>query len=141
MYQLTMQGDRIVPRTLFRLPASVFGSDQRTAIFYQGHVYGVAPSEQMVCLDLDGKKKWASGASAKFGIGPYMVADGMLLIVDDSGDLTLAEASSAGWKPIAKVALFENGQEAWGPLALAGGRLLVRDLTRMICVDLRKDQH
>ena len=26
--------------------------------------------------------------------------------------------------------------EAWGPMALAGGRLLARDLTRLVCLDV-----
>jgi hypothetical protein len=34
--------------------------------------------------------------------------------------------------------VIKEADEAWGPLALAGGRLIVRDLTRMICLDLRK---
>jgi hypothetical protein len=32
----------------------------------------------------------------------------------------------------------EKPAECWGPLALAGGRLYARDLTRMVCIDLRK---
>jgi hypothetical protein len=29
-----------------------------------------------------------------------------------------------------------KGGEAWGPMALAGGRLLVRDLTHLACLDV-----
>jgi hypothetical protein len=29
-----------------------------------------------------------------------------------------------------------NGHDAWGPLALAGSRLLARDLDSMVCLDL-----
>jgi len=29
------------------------------------------------------------------------------------------------------------GQEVWGPMALSGGKLVLRDLTKMICVDVR----
>ena len=37
-----------------------------------------------------------------------------------------------------KAALFEHGHEAWGPLALSGGRLYARDLTRLACFDVRE---
>jgi hypothetical protein len=29
-----------------------------------------------------------------------------------------------------------KGRESWAPLALAGGRLIVRDLTRMACLEV-----
>ena len=31
-----------------------------------------------------------------------------------------------------------DGVDAWGPMALAGGRLLLRDSRRLVCVDLRE---
>ena len=29
-----------------------------------------------------------------------------------------------------------KGRESWAPMALAGNRLLLRDLTRLVCLDL-----
>ena len=29
-----------------------------------------------------------------------------------------------------------KGRESWGPMALAGGRLIVRDLTKLVCLDV-----
>ena len=34
--------------------------------------------------------------------------------------------------------VFEKGKEAWGPMALVAGRLIVRDMTRMTCLDVAK---
>jgi hypothetical protein len=31
-----------------------------------------------------------------------------------------------------------KGRESWGPLALAGRRLLARDLTRLVCLEVGK---
>ena len=31
-----------------------------------------------------------------------------------------------------------KGRESWAPLALAGGRLIARDLTRMACLDVAR---
>jgi outer membrane protein assembly factor BamB len=90
----------------------------------------------MVCLDLDGKVVWASGGAHRFGLGPYLVAGGLLLAMNDSGVLTLAEASPAGFKVLDQAKILD-GDESWGPMALADGRLIARDLKRMVCLDLR----
>ena len=57
-------------------------------------------------------------------------------MLKDDGVLTLAEATPAGYNQLDQVELFEDGEEAWGPMAMVGGRLLLRDLTRMKCVDV-----
>jgi outer membrane protein assembly factor BamB len=139
MMQLTQQGDKIAAVPLYRLSPDVFGAEQQTPIHYQGHIYGVIPGGMAVCLDEQGKVKWTSGGRNRYGIAPYLIADGMLIFINDSGVMTLAEASPDKFKIIASVDLFEEGHEAWGPLAMAGGRLLVRDMTRMVCVDLKKE--
>jgi len=136
MLQLAEEGDAIVPRVLFRLAPEVFGSPQHTPILYQGHIYGVRPDGQLVCLSLDGQVVWASGAANVFGLGPYLLADGRIFAMNDEGRLTMAEASPAGYKPLAQAEIL-RGHDAWGPMALAGGRLIIRDLTRMVCLDLR----
>ncbi len=39
----------------------------------------------MVCLDLNGKVIWSSGSEHRFGIGPYLLGDGLLFILHDEG--------------------------------------------------------
>ncbi len=92
----------------------------------------------MVCLDLDGNEVWNSDGDrfGPKGLGPYMFADGLLLILDDKGTLTLAEATPAGYNRLAQHAVWPDGHEAWGPMAMVAGRLIVRDMTRMVCLDL-----
>ena len=126
-----------------KLPRKVFGSDQQTPVFYGGHLYGARPPRgELVCLDPEGNQKWASGVAGRFGIGPYMIADGMILVMDDNGTMTLAAASPDGYREITKRKLLE-GHETWGPIALAGGRMLVRDMgterpnsSRLVCLDV-----
>lgn len=130
---------KLTPKVLFRLPPEVFGSEQHTPLFHKGYIYGVTPvSAQLVCLGLDGKQVWASGAKYRYGLGPYMIADGMVILINDTGTLSLAEATHEGFKPIASAKVFDHGHEAWGPVALVGGRLFARDMTRLACFDLRK---
>jgi outer membrane protein assembly factor BamB len=95
----------------------------------------VRPDWQLVCLDLAGKPIWTSGNAHKFGTGPYMMAQGMIYLLDDDGTLTLAEATLDGYKQLSQAKVLQ-GHDAWGPMALAGSRLIVRDLNQMACLDV-----
>ncbi len=129
-------GASLSARVVTRLRPQVFGSDQQTPVFYKNHVYGVKPGGQMTCLDTTGKSLWTSGTD-RFGLGAYMLADGVLLALSDSGNLSAIEATPAGYKRLAQIKVLE-GPEAWGPMALAGTRLLVRDVHRMVCLEMAK---
>jgi len=135
MARLAGQGDTLKMETEYRLESKVFGAEQQTPIFYQGHIFGVRPDGQLVCLGLDGKIVRQSGPANRFGKGPFLIAQGMIYALDDNGNLTLAEASISGYRQLARAKVLE-GPDAWGPLALAGGRLIVRDLYRMACLDV-----
>lgn len=136
MLQVTASAGRFAAKTLFRLKPEQFGSTQHTPIFYQGHLFGVREKDkQLVCLDLEGRQVWASGPEHRFGLGPYLIADGLLYTMDDDGVLTLAEATPAGYRQLAQARVLP-GHESWGPMAMVAGRLLVRDFTRMVCLDV-----
>jgi outer membrane protein assembly factor BamB len=135
MFQLTEADGKIVPAELFALPATTFGATQQTPILYQGHIYGVRPDGQLACLALSGKVVWTSGSKDKFGLGPFLIAGGSIFVMNDDGLLTLAEAGPAGYRALVKNRVL-NGHDSWAPMALAGGRLLLRDLTRMVCLDI-----
>ncbi len=135
MLQVKEAGGRFTAEPLFRLPPAIFGATQQTPILHEGHLYGVRPDGQLTCLDLEGKPRWASGGGSKFGLGPFLIASGLLLALNDEGWLTVAEATPQGYHAFSRVRVL-SGHDAWAPMALAGGRLLARDLTRMVCLDL-----
>jgi outer membrane protein assembly factor BamB len=135
MLQLKEVDGRIVAEPLFRLKPTEFGATQQTPIFYQDHIYGVRPDGQLACLDLNGKVLWSSGSGAKFGLGPFLIANGLIIVLNDDGLLTLAEAAPSGYHCLTQAKVLQ-GHDAWAPMALAGGRLLARDLTRMVCLDI-----
>ncbi|MGQ9504988.1 MAG: outer membrane protein assembly factor BamB family protein [Thermogutta sp.] len=136
MLQLKNENEKIIPEKRFRLPPEKFGSTQQTPLFFNGYIYGVREKDkQLVCLDLEGNIQWASGSQYRFGLGPYMIANRLLLALDDDGTLTLAEATSEAFKPLARAKVLD-GHDCWGPMALVKGRLIIRSLTEMICLDL-----
>ena len=135
LMQIERDGDAYAAEILWRLTAEEFGATQHTPIFYRDHLFGVRPDGQLVCLDLDGRIRWTSGPTNRFGLGPFMIAGDLIYLMDDHGRLTLVEVSISTYKPLASARVLE-GHESWGPLALAGDRLLVRDLTRVKCLHL-----
>ena len=136
MLRIRREGGRFAAEELFRLGYRVFGSAQQTPIYYKGLIYGIPQDGQLVCLDPAGTVRWRSGSEHTFGLGPFLIADELIFILDDEGTLTLAQASPAGYRQLARAKVLP-GPEAWGPMALVNGRLLLRDLHRMVCLDVR----
>ncbi|MHC4995650.1 MAG: outer membrane protein assembly factor BamB family protein [Planctomycetota bacterium] len=135
MLKIAEQDGQLAADVVYELPPEEFGATQQTPIYYEGFIYGVRPDGQLTCLSPDGSIKWTSGAAARFGIGPFIIADGLIYVLDDDGNLTMAETTPDGYKPLGTASIL-SGHDAWGPLAIAGGRLVARDLTRMVCVNL-----
>ncbi|MEJ5169889.1 MAG: PQQ-binding-like beta-propeller repeat protein, partial [Fimbriimonadales bacterium] len=137
MIQVSKTNGVWTTRTLFSLPASVFGSDQQTPVFYKGHLYGVAPGGEMKCLDLNGRVLWTSGSKRRFGLGAYAIADGKIFALNDRGELTMILADPRQYKELASARVLP-GPDAWGPPAFAGGLVLVRDQNEMVCLKVSR---
>ena len=100
------------------------------------NIYGVVPGGELACLDLTGKRRWDSGRERRFGLGPYLISQGLALTLDDqTGRLHLADIGPSGYRELATAKIL-NGHDAWGPMALAGGRLILRDYAEMVCLDV-----
>jgi outer membrane protein assembly factor BamB len=136
MLQVSEDGGKLAAKTLFRLPAEKFGATQQTPILRGEHLYGVRPDGQFVCLDFQGKVVWASGPSQTYGLGSYLMAGDLIFAVNDTAKLSLLEASPARFNLLAQTQVVPEARESWGPMALAGNRLLVRDFTHLVCLDV-----
>lgn len=139
MVRVKKNGAAFQAEPVFDMKSNEWNSEVHTPIVYKGFMFGVGKKKRglFTCLTLDGKEVWSSEGKASFGLGSYMMADGMFLVMDgDSGKLRLLEASTTGYNELASAQVL-SGQEVWGPMALSGGRLVLRDLSKMVCVDLR----
>jgi outer membrane protein assembly factor BamB len=138
MGRLVEKDGKIVLEEVWRLKAAEFGSTQQTPVLYKNHLYGVRPNGEFVCLSLDGKIMWTSTAADKFGaqgMGPYLLANGLFFILGDDGRMALAEASPAAYRRLANAQVL-HGHDACAPMAMADGRLICRDLTTLLCLDV-----
>ncbi|UCC98951.1 MAG: PQQ-binding-like beta-propeller repeat protein [Phycisphaerales bacterium] len=118
-----------------------FGTHVHPPVIYKGHFYGHCTTNSrrdgMACLSLDGKLQWKTGRSPVFDKGGFILADDLILSVDGrEGILYLIEPTPEGFRPLASADLLDT-QECWGPLALADGKLLIRDQKQIKCVAVR----
>jgi len=89
-------------------------------------------------MSIDGQIKWKTGRSPLFDKGGSILADGLLLSTDGREKLYLIEPDPSAFKPLATAELLEAGRnQNWAPLALADGKLLIRDQKQMKCVAIR----
>ena len=125
-------------------PKDGLASEQQTPILYNHYLFGILPKDagerrnQFVCCSPDDVQKilWTSSSTDRYGLGPYIIADGKFFILNDEGTLTIARVSTSKFIFLDKAKIID-GQDAWGPLAIADGRLLMRDSKEMVCIDVR----
>ena len=146
MFQVEKGASGFTARKLYDLTAAQFNSEVHTPILYKNHLFAVGSKTRgrFTCVGLDGKVVWqspvASGdaaATRTFGLGGFMLADGMFFMLDgDSGMLRLIEASTTGYKELASAQILSGEGGVWGPLALSNGRLVIRDMNQMVCLQV-----
>jgi outer membrane protein assembly factor BamB len=104
-----------------------------TSVYYQEHLYGFNEST-LTCMEFrTGKVVWREKGFRK---GSLLIADGHLIILGETGQLALAEATPAAYREKASFRVSRN--KCWTMPALADGRLYVRDEEHILCLDVRK---
>ena len=96
-------------------------------------------------MSMDGQIKWKTGRTPLFDKGGSIFVDGLLLSTDGNTKLYLIEPDPSAFKPIATSDLLKpvpgdktSSNQNWAPLALADGKLLIRDQSRLMCVKVVK---
>lgn len=126
-------------------PSEGLASEQQTPIYLNRYLYGILPKDagefrnQMVaCSPVDCRKfTMTSGPAERFGLGPYIYADGKFYILNDDGEMTIAKVTATSFKVLDRARIID-GQDSWGPMVITGGYLLMRDSRQMVCMDIRK---
>ncbi|MEI7730362.1 MAG: PQQ-binding-like beta-propeller repeat protein [Verrucomicrobiota bacterium] len=113
-------------------------------ILYRDHVYVLSFKEHgatntgLVCLNLQGQVQWQTGPDLRFDNGALLLVDDLALVMQGkTGELHLFEVNPAGFKLLARVNLFDGGSP-WAPMALSDGKLLLRNLHELKCLELPK---
>lgn len=145
MYQVEKSAAGFAARKLFSLSSTQFSSEAQTPVLFQNHLFGVSSKTKgrFTCLNLDGKVVWQSpvvsgnaAATRTFGLGGFLLADGLFFILEgDSGMLRLVDANTKEYKELSSAQIL-SGEDVWGPMALSDGKLVIRDMSQMVCLQV-----
>lgn len=128
------------------------GSQVHPPIYHDKHLYvninenanlrGRDLQGGLACIDANtGEIKWKTGNAPNLNRGALAMADGKLYAFDgDAGELMLINLNPEKFEPIARfVALTPQGRSnnAWSPIVISDGRLVIRDHQQVVCYDLR----
>jgi outer membrane protein assembly factor BamB len=135
-----------------------FGDQTKPPILHNGYFYAQygtnSRHDGLACMSMDGKIMWKTGRSPDFNKGSMILVDGLILATDGRKTLYLIEPDPSGFKPLASAEVLEEGgtgsendplasrvggsTQNWAPLALADGKLLIRDQSRLMCIQVAK---
>ena len=102
-----------------------------SSVLHGDYLYGF-DGAILKCIRVDtAEDQWKKRG---FGKGSLTLADGHLIILSDSGQLALAEATSSEYKEKASAPVLEG--KCWTVPTLAGGKLYVRNQKEMVCLDM-----
>lgn len=156
MIQIEMQADGTYgTNELFRTVE--FGDQTKTPILYDGYFYGQYGTNNkrdgLTCMNMDGEVMWKTKREPDFNKGSMIIADGLMLATDGTNSLYLIEPNPESFKLISKAEILGSNPDAdeesmttrfggrtqnWAPMALADGKLLIRDQNHMLCVKVAK---
>jgi len=126
-----------------------FGDQTKPPILHNGYFYAQygtnSRRDGLVCMSMDGRIMWKTGRSPDFNKGSMILVDGLILATDGAKTLYLIEPDPSGFKPLASAELLGEKlgddkmagmfrTQNWAPLALANGKLLIRDQSQLKCV-------
>jgi outer membrane protein assembly factor BamB len=145
LFQVNRNGDTFTVETIVKYkPSQGMASEQQTPIYKNGLVFNIQTKDagntrnQFVCSSPDNFKNfvYTSNKTDRFGLGPYIIADNKFFILSDDGEMTIARFSTSKFEVLDKAKIID-GQDAWGPLAIADGMMIMRDAKFMLCIDLK----
>ena len=96
-------------------------------------VYGL-DGENLQCIGLDtGKKQWTKRRQPSFGHGQMMLFDDVILLITESGELLLVEATPEKYRELAAIRALQADQVTWNNPAFSSPYLLVRNAEEAVC--------
>lgn len=136
LFKLSPDGDRLKGESVWK--SDVLKNKFQSAVLLDGHLY-CSDEQGLRCVEfLTGRPAWKL---ARIGDGPratngtIVAADGHLLYLGENGDFIIARASPEKFEPLTKAEILSG--RCWTVPTLYKGRLYARDLTRLVCFDLR----
>ena len=83
-----------------------------------------------------GKPRWTQSG---FGKGGLVGVEGTIIVIDGvSGDIAMVALDPAAYKELGRISILKGGgKKYWTAPIVAAGKLIVRDMSELVCLDLK----
>ena len=111
-----------------------------TCVYHQGYLYGFHGRQEygpeFRCIEAaTGKVQWSED---NLGAGSVICVDDQLLLMMESGELILIEASSDAFRTLSRRQILPSGVRAFP--AFSAGMFLARSPDRLVCMEMSGNQ-
>ena len=101
-----------------------------------GYVYGL-DDVLLECIELEtGAVKWKKRRVPVFGHGQIMLIGSTILVLSETGELALVEATPTEYRELASMQVLDDANVTWNNPAFAAPYLLVRNAREAACYQL-----
>lgn len=134
LLKLQVEGDRLNTTTVWE--SKVIANKIHTCILLDGKLYG-ADERNLKCVDfLTGKELWSLGEvdGERTQFASLLLCQGHFIYLSEKGQLSVAKASPTGFDAVGSTQVLSG--RCWTVPTLINGRLYVRNLEKLVCLDL-----
>lgn len=132
MLEVDSSNEKVSSELLWR--KNVLKTKLGNVVVKDGHAYGI-DGIHLQCVDLaTGKSEWKQRRRPVFGHGQILLVGEHLLILSESGELILADASPEKYQERSSLQVLDPDVVSWSNPALAGDTLLVRNSEEIVCL-------
>ena len=108
-----------------------FENHFNSSVSQDGYIYGF-DNTLLKCINArTGQEAWKTRG---FGKGSLILADGMLIVLGEKGNVGLIEATQTAYTNLANAQVLEG--RCWTMPTLANGSLFLRNASQLFCLDL-----
>ena len=129
MLELGEEDDKWTAQTVWS--NNRFENHFNSSVSQDGYIYGF-DSSILKCINArTGEEAWKTRG---YGKGSLILADGMLIVLGEKGNVGLMEATPTAYTNLANAQVLEG--RCWTMPTLANGRLFLRNASQLVCVEL-----
>ena len=134
LLKLQTDGDRLSTTTVWE--SKVIANKFHTCILLDGKLYG-ADERKLKCVDFfTGEESWSlnqvAGDATRYGT--LVLCQGHFVYLSEKGQLSVAKASPTSFDAVGSTRVLSG--RCWTVPTLHNGRLYVRNLEKLVCLDL-----
>jgi outer membrane protein assembly factor BamB len=105
-------------------------------VMRDGFVYGL-DDVLLECIELDtGRIRWKKRRDPEFGHGQIMLVGNTILVLSETGELALVEATPEEYRELASMQVLDDSNVTWNNPAFAAPYLVVRNAREAACYEL-----